>query len=214
MSYSKTYISHQIAVYKTGKALLEFTDKMNPASANSYAHIHAGSWEEAEDNKYSLIGLLMKDYSKGTGDKAITVSCNILPEEAQYYLSNVEAKVAEFSDSQTKIFGEAEVPGYSMVTKLFIYRQPKNQQGEKLNYPWTIIIENGIGIPQKNANGGTSIKEGTYKCQKKVRVSLTDKDLFIRLKQVDSFIQVWEMTYGIPSLKEAKSMLADRAANK
>ena len=64
------YISNQIAVYKNSKTLIEFRDKLKVASLGCYAHIHADR-EETEDGfrRHSLIGILMKDYSKGTGDK-------------------------------------------------------------------------------------------------------------------------------------------------
>ena len=59
------YISNQIAVYKNSKTLIEFRDKLKVASLECYAHIHADR-EETEDGfrKHSLIGILMKDYSR------------------------------------------------------------------------------------------------------------------------------------------------------
>lgn len=211
MSYSKTYISNQIAVVKNAKALIEFVDKLNPASTNSYAHIHAGKWEQDEENEraYSLIGILMKDYSQGKGDNAVTVTCNLLPEEIQYYLSILETREKSFSDSQSKIFGLPDKDGNCKVTQFYIGRS----DNAELRMPWRIIIENGSGKPQSNQMGGTTIAKGTYQCHKKVTVNMTDKDLYKCLKRVDAFIKVWEMTYGIPILKEAKKIIAERTAN-
>ena len=77
---NEDYISNQIAVYKNSKTLVEFQDKLKSAGIHSYAHIHANGEIDADGRKrYSLIGILMKDYSKGTGDKAVTVSANLSP---------------------------------------------------------------------------------------------------------------------------------------
>ena len=87
MNMNEDYISNQIAVYKNSKTLLEFQDKLKVAPINSYAHIHAGGETGADGRRtHSLIGILMKDYSKGTGDKAVTVCANISPKEAKFIL--------------------------------------------------------------------------------------------------------------------------------
>ena len=84
MNTNEDYISNQIAVYKNSKTLIELRDKLKVASLECYAHIHADR-EETEDGfrKHSLIGILMKDYSRGTGDKAVTVTANIFPRKRQ-----------------------------------------------------------------------------------------------------------------------------------
>lgn len=75
---NEEFISNQIAVYKNSKTLVELQDKLKVAGMCSYAHIHADG-EPGEDGRkmHSLIGILMKDYSNGTGDKAVTVTANI-----------------------------------------------------------------------------------------------------------------------------------------
>lgn len=100
---NEEYISTQIAVYKNSKTLLEFHDKLKVASMYSYAHIHA----DGEDNgdgrrKHSLIGILMKDYSGGTGDKAVTVKANISPEEAKFILSRITTGFPNIPSSRKK----------------------------------------------------------------------------------------------------------------
>ena len=92
MNTNEDYISNQIAVYKNSKTLLEFQDKLKVAPITSYAHIHAGGEKGADGKRvHSLIGILMKDYSKGTGDKAVTVCANISPQEAKFILSRLSA---------------------------------------------------------------------------------------------------------------------------
>ena len=107
MNMNEDYISNQIAVYKNSKTLLEFQDKLKVAPINSYAHIHAGGETGADGRRtHSLIGILMKDYSKGTGDKAVTVCANISPKEAKFILSRLTAGFSEYTFQQDKIFGE------------------------------------------------------------------------------------------------------------
>ena len=101
MNMNEDYISNQIAVYKNSKTLLEFQDKLKVAPINSYAHIHAGGETGADGRRtHSLIGILMKDYSKGTGDKAVTVCANISPKEAKFILSRLTAGFSEYTFQQ------------------------------------------------------------------------------------------------------------------
>ena len=109
---NEEYISNQISVYKNSKTLVEFQDKLKVASLESYAHIHADG--EISDNgpkRHSLIGILMKDYSNGTGNKAVTVTANISPEEAKFILSRITAGFSEYTFQQEKIFGDKDASG-------------------------------------------------------------------------------------------------------
>ena len=103
MNTNEDYISNQIAVYKNSRTLLEFQDKLKVAPIASYAHIHANGEAGADGRRtHSLIGILMKDYSKGTGDKAITVCANISPKEAKFILSRLTAGFSEYASSRTR----------------------------------------------------------------------------------------------------------------
>ena len=87
---------------------------------------------------HSLIGILMKDYSKGTGNNAVTVTANISPEEARFILSRISAGFLEFNYQQDKIFGEKDARGYSKVSKLRIIRATKDSSGAVRKIPWYI----------------------------------------------------------------------------
>ena len=64
----QNYISRQITVYKTDKKLIEFIDKLKPAPTDFYAHIHSfGDKDEEGVKQTSCIGIVLQDYSKGTG---------------------------------------------------------------------------------------------------------------------------------------------------
>ena len=108
------YISNQIAVYKNSKVLVEFRDKLKVASIANYAHLHADGAETDSDYKRtSLIGILLKDYSKGTGDMAVTAQVNISPDEARFLFSRLKAGFPAIEFRQDKIFGQPDDKGYS-----------------------------------------------------------------------------------------------------
>lgn len=212
---SEEYISNQIAVYKNSKTLVEFQDKLKVASMEYYAHIHADG--EPTDNgpkKHSLIGILMKDYSNGTGDKAVTVTANISPEEAKFILSRLTAGFQEYSYSQEKIFGEQDAKGYAKVSKVRIIRATKDAKGAPRNLPWYIEVENGKGIPLKNATGGTYMKAKSFISEGKVYANLSDLDLFKLLSRVSSYIDSWEKAIAPPLIKQAKNALASRQSSR
>jgi hypothetical protein len=141
---NEDYISNQIAVYKNSKTLVEFQDKLKSAGIHSYAHIHANGEIDADGRKrYSLIGILMKDYSKGTGDKAVTVSANISPEQVKFFLSRIEACVESYSFLEEKIFGSPDKDGYAQVTKFKLIRPQKMPRGMSVSFPGTSKSKTG-----------------------------------------------------------------------
>ena len=211
---NEQYISNQIAVYKNSKTLLEFQDKLKVASYDSYAHIHAdGEKDHDGRKKHSLIGILMKDYSKGTGDKSVTVTANISPEEAKFILTRITAGFLEYTFQQEKIFGNTDERGFSTVTKVRIIRATKDSKGNERKLPWYFEIENGKGIPLKNATGGTYMKPQSFVSTGKVYANLSDLDLFKLLSRVSSYIDSWEKAIAPPLITSAKKKIAERQRN-
>lgn len=188
-------VSGQIAVCKTDKALLELWDSLKPASELFPAHIHA-SGERTEAGERSLIRLNMLDYSSGTGENTVSVYANISPEETKYIYSALFCHLRDFSFPQDKIFGEPDENGYSIVTKLQIVRYDVDQKGNKRNYPWYVEIQNGAGIAVRNVNGGRYCKKDSYICQRKVKMFLSDKDMFVLFCRADSYIRAFELEYA------------------
>ena len=210
---NEDYISNQIAVYKNSKTLIEFQDKLKIASIGCYAHIHADGEPGADGRRrHSLIGILMKDYSNGTGDKAVTVTANISPEEAKFILSRLTAGFREFNYQQDKIFGEPDPAGYSKASKIRIIRAVKDAKGNTRKLPWYIEIENGKGIPQKNSTGGTYMKANSFVSEGKAYTNLSDLDLFRLLSRVSSYIDSWEKAAVPPLIKLAKNTMESRRA--
>lgn len=212
---NEDYISNQIAVYKNSKTLIEFQDKLKIASIGCYAHIHADGEPGADGRRrHSLIGILMKDYSNGTGDQAVTVTANISPEEAKFILSRLTAGFREFNYQQDKIFGEPDPAGYSKASKIRIIRAVKDAKGNTRKLPWYIEIENGKGIPQKNSTGGTYMKANSFVSEGKAYTNLSDLDLFRLLSRVSSYIDSWEKAAVPPLIKLAKNTMESRRAGK
>ena len=215
MNMNEDYISNQIAVYKNSKTLLEFQDKLKVAPINSYAHIHAGGETGADGRRtHSLIGILMKDYSKGTGDKAVTVCANISPKEAKFILSRLTAGFQEYSFQQDKIFGDKDEQGYAKVSKVRIIRATKDSKGAARKLPWYVEVENGKGVPQKNANGGTYMKPNSFVSTGKVYANLSDLDLFDLLSSVSSYIDCWEHAIAPALITKAKNAVAARQSSR
>ncbi len=215
MNMNEDYISNQIAVYKNSKTLLEFQDKLKVAPINSYAHIHAGGETGADGRRtHSLIGILMKDYSKGTGDKAVTVCANISPKEAKFILSRLTAGFSEYTFQQDKIFGDKDEQGYAKVSKVRIIRATKDSKGAARKLPWYVEVENGKGIPQKNANGGTYMKPNSFVSTGKVYANLSDLDLFDLLSSVSSYIDCWEHAIAPALITKAKNAVAARQSSR
>ena len=204
---NEEFISNQIAVYKNSKTLVELQDKLKVAGMCSYAHIHADG-EPGED------GRKMHSYSNGTGDKAVTVTANISPEEAKFILSRLTTGFQEYSFQQDKIFGQKDSKGYAKVSKVRIIRAPKDNKGAVRKLPWYIEVENGKGIPQQNANGGTYMKANSFISEGKVGANLSDLDLFKLLSRTSSYIDAWEKAIAPPLIKLAKNTLADRQASR
>ncbi len=214
MNTNEDYISNQIAVYKNSKTLLEFQDKLKVAPIASYAHIHASGEKGADGRRmHSLIGILMKDYSKGTGDNAVTVCANISPKEAKFILSRLSAGFSEYTFQQDKIFGDTDDKGYSKVSKVRVIRATKDGKGNARKLPWYVEVENGRGIPQSNANGGTYMKPKSFVSAGKVYVNLSDLDLFNLLSSVSSYIDCWGHAIAPALITKAKNAVATRQAS-
>ena len=83
-------IQNQIAIYMTNKKLCEFTDKLKPTPIEYYAHMHAQGEEQADGIRaYSCIGVVLQDYSNGTGDKTVRVTANLSPGFFPFVLSRI-----------------------------------------------------------------------------------------------------------------------------
>lgn len=202
------HISDQIVVYKNDKVLVELRDKLKVASVANYAHIHATGEQTGNGTKRtSLIGILMKDYSKGTKDQAVTVTANVSPEEIRFLFSRLNAGFPAVDFKQEKIFGDPDNTGHSQVTKLRIIRAEKDSRGNQRNNPWYIEIENGKGIAVKNSKGGTYMKSNSFSGNGKASANLNYLEMFRLLCKTVSYIDAWEKAIGPSLIIQAKNII-------
>lgn len=202
-------IQRQIAIYMTNKKLCEFNDKLKPAPVDYYAHLHAQGEKQGNGGKQrSCIGMVLQDYSNGTGSNTVRVTANLSPEFFAYALSRVSIGVETFDFSEEKIFGEPDENGLSMVTKTSIRRASVGQDGKPRNYPWCIMVENGRAVKEKTAMGGVHMKKGTYRKGYSVFVNINDYDFFKLMQQTSRYIAAWELTNGPKRIREAQQIIA------
>ena len=175
--------------------------------------MHAQGEEQADGIRaYSCIGVVLQDYSNGTGDKTVRVTANLSPGFFPFVLSRMQNDLDRFDFTEDKIFGEPDEHGLSTVTKLSVKRASVGTDGKPRNYPWCVIVENGRAVKEKTATGGTHIKSGTYKKQRSVYVNINDLDFFNLVYRTTRFIESWELTYGPKLIRDARKLLSEQRA--
>ena len=207
-------IQPQIAIYMTNKKLCEFNDKLKAAPIEYYGHLHAqGEKVEGERSQRSCIGIVLQDYSNGTGNNTVRVSANLSPEFFAYALSRVSLGVELFEFYEEKIFGDPDKEGKSMVTKVSVKRASVGQDGKPRNYPWCVIVENGGAIKEGTQTGGVHMKKGSYQKERAVFVNINDYDFFRLMQQTTRYINVWELTNGPKKIREAMQIMEQQRAS-
>ena len=207
-------IQPQVAIYMTNKKLCEFNDKLKAAPVEYYGHLHAqGEKVEGERSQRSCIGIVLQDYSNGTGNKTVRVSANLAPEFFAYALSRVSLGVELFEFYEEKIFGDPDKEGKSMVTKVSIKRASVGPDGKKRNYPWCVIVENGRAVKEGTQMGGVHMKKGSYQKERQVFVNINDYDFFRLMQQTTRYINAWELTNGPKKIREAMQIMEQQRAS-
>ena len=207
-------IQPQVAIYMTNKKLCEFNDKLKAAPVEYYGHLHAqGEKVEGERSQRSCIGIVLQDYSNGTGNKTVRVSANLTPEFFAYALSRVSLGVELFEFYEEKIFGDPDKEGKSMVTKVSIKRASVGPDGKKRNYPWCVIVENGRAVKEGTQTGGVHMKKGSYQKERQVFVNINDYDFFRLMQQTTRYINAWELTNGPKKIREAMQIMEQQRAS-
>ena len=207
-------IQPQIAIYMTNKKLCEFNDKLKAAPVEYYGHLHAqGEKVEGERSQRSCIGIVLQDYSNGTGNKTVRVSANLAPEFFAYALSRVSLGVELFEFYEEKIFGDPDKEGKSMVTKVSIKRASVGPDGKQRNYPWCVIVENGRAVKEGTQTGGVHMKKGSYQKERQVFVNINDYDFFRLMQQTTRYINAWELTNGPKKIREAMQIMEQQRAS-
>ena len=160
-------ISPQVAVFHGNKKLVEILNFMNPPTKNFPSHLYADGDEENGKKVTSKMRIQIVDYSnKGNN---VVAHYNMEPDDVAYFFQCIKFRTANIK--REKIFGDN-------VTKLSIGFFATDNDGKPRNYPWFIGIENGKAESAKSSTGGTYIKPGTYKAEKKMSIFLSDADMY------------------------------------
>ena len=184
-------INRQISVQKTGKALVELCDNIRFQATNAWPF-----------DKGARILCRMKDYSNGTGDKAIDATHNIAITDVKkilHRMQNIEAANLLLSVSGKKISENQTILSEDKILDYDYYRNPKNAAertvtqiqilySPTMNNPYCIQICNGWGIPEKTTTGGTKIKSGSLRIEKRVKMFLTFDTMYTLFAKADAFV--------------------------
>ncbi|MCC2254596.1 hypothetical protein LKD70_09225 [Ruminococcus sp. CLA-AA-H200] len=189
----------QMSCHVNNKAVIELINKLQYPQAGKGSFLHRKARTEKDKNgQYlpaSLIGINVVNYSV---KPSVFVQENITPSELKelYYEAILKRNNYQFSGNGQKIFGPVDKDGYATARSIQICRQGSFKQGDQLitkNYPWTVTIQNGKGIKEINKNtGGTKIKSGSFVCEKKASINLSDGDFFTFLDEAVTYLLAWE----------------------
>lgn len=190
----------QMSCFINNKAVIELMNKLVPAKPGTASHLHMASGDKGDSEGYypvSRIGINLVDYAK---DKSVFVQENLSPSQLKelYYEAILKRNDYAFSGNGQKIFGAPDEKGYSVVRSIQISRQgaymdKRTNQMVHKNYPWTIKVQNGKGIKESNrSTGGTSIKRGSFICEKEVSINMTDGDFFALVNEAVTYMTAWE----------------------
>jgi len=216
------YVDNEIYTYMTSNKMLAISDRLNLASVENYATIHAQHKDDKDASGRrirSTFGILANDFSRGKGNLAVKAEANISPSEARFIMSQIENGIEKGVDkkgifSSEKIFASGNG---GQVRKLTIGWQTKDNKGEERKSPWVVSIENGTGTIKRTSSGGSFCEKNSYKRETHVLIYFTYQDIYKMFVSVIAFLNVWEMAYGCKLLKEGHALLQqkkqERAAN-
>lgn len=205
--------TRQIAKSNNKTKLIEFNDMMQ---YNDFSEV-TGVLKSTVHSKFSRIRATIVDWTNGKGENAVVVNHNLTPASMKMITELVLAgNISEFEqvDKYSKKTGYYEQKidhrnvdnqGYSPVSRFNIRYQ------ENLASPWTITIENGMGIAVISDIGGVSIKSGSYKELRSATVYLSRTEMIARMIEIRDYILAFEQA-GIKEMLEYRSEFEKKQA--
>ena len=204
--------------FTNNKAVIELINKLQPATPGKGSHLHRFKEKDGQGKSMlsSLVGINIVDYHV---DPSVFVEENLTPSQVRelYYEAIMKRKEYTFSGNGQKIFGEPDQDGLCKVRVIYINRQMSYTQNGKVinkNYPWKVRIQNGRGVKEKNAvTGGYTCKEGTFRCEKKAEINLSDGDFFALFDKAVNYINAWEQYYANYFVKQNEKAIKEEEEN-
>lgn len=108
----------------------------------------------------------------------------------------------DFQYRQERVNVYKKENGLCPVSILTINRVGLRKGGEVSRLPWTVKIENFMAPAVEQQNGTTSYNSRGIQQKREAFVSLSDMDMYRCLYRVTRFIELWEMSFGIPLIKQ------------
>ena len=184
-------INKQIAVLKTGKSLVELLDNIRFQENSAWPF-----------DKGARILCKMKDYSNGVGDKAVDATHNISITDVKKIsqkIQNIENINLLLLTSKRKIDEQMTIFSEDKILNFDVYKNPKNfaermvtqvsiTYNPSMNNPFCIQVSNGWGVPERTSTGGTKIKSGSLRIEKKVKMFFAFDTIYTLFKKADMFI--------------------------
>jgi len=208
-------VTRQIIKTNNKTKLIEFSDNMQP---NDFSE-ETGVKRSTVHSKFSRIAATIVDWTKGKKDKAVVVQYNINPEVMKAIAHTIlSGNLEDFQkvDKYSKKTGHFEQKinyysknseGFSPVSSLNIRYQ------EQMNAPWTVTIENGVGIAEVSDIGGISIKRGTYKALHSSTVYLSRLQMAQVMLEVKNYIENFE-TVHMKKMLSCREQYEEKMAQK
>lgn len=208
----------QMSCFINNKAVIELMNKFVPAKPGLASHLHMAPADKTDSEGYtptSRVGINLVDYAK---DKSVFVQENLSPSQLKelYYEAILKRNDYSFSGNGQKIFGTPDENGYSTVRSIQIIRQgsymdKRTNQVVHKNYPWAIKVQNGRGVKEVNRNtGGTSIKKGSFICDKEVSINMTDGDFFALINEAVTYMTAWENYVAHSFIKQNEDAIIEK----
>lgn len=108
-----------------------------------------------------------------------------------------------------------DAAGNVPVSKVYIAYTPVRADGQISNYPWFVQIRNFKAPLTEKGNGATAHNSSKAFDDKTTSINLSAEDFACALVAVKRFVGVWEMTAGVPVVRNAlKAQAAQREAKK
>lgn len=167
---------------------------------------------EAKKTTINKVQWFISDYSNGTGEKKKDISAyvdeRIMVAFARRVLNGgVNLPQTPDSYGNTTLYFEQKIHGHKEdkttgLCPVFSIKFIKN--GPTMRIPYKIMIEEGVGALQKQENGGTSIKTGTYKKIGSLDVMLSQMDFEIFFSEILTHYEAKKAAEEMMKLVEEK----------
>ena len=130
---------------------------------------------------------------------------------------DIEAKAlpvtVDWNYSQTRVNTyDRDEAGLCLVTLVTINRTGL-YKGNPSRYPWYFQVDQFRAKEKKSPNGTLQYEGSTVKDKVSAFINVSDDDALKLFHRVNRFVELWEIAYGIPLIKEGGKMLDAERGN-